>query len=76
MELKTSEKITVNPQIMGGKPVFAGTRVAIQSFFDYLETGESIHTFLQDFPTVERHDLLEFIAYTRNLVEKDIKESL
>lgn len=50
--------ITSNPDILGGTPVFAGTRVPVRSLIDYLENGEDLDTFLQDFPTVSREQAL------------------
>ena len=47
--------INIDPEILGGTPVFAGTRVPIESLFDHLEDGVSLDDFLDDFPTVERH---------------------
>jgi len=44
--------ISVNRQVMGGTPVFRGTRVPVQTLFDYLEGGDSISDFLKGFPTV------------------------
>jgi uncharacterized protein (DUF433 family) len=46
--------VTVDPEIQSGAPVFAGTRVPIQNLFDYLEEGDSLETFLQQFPSVSR----------------------
>ncbi len=46
--------IVKNPDILGGAPVFRGTRVPIQTLFDYLEAGETLEEFLQGFPTVSR----------------------
>jgi uncharacterized protein (DUF433 family) len=43
-----------DPQIMGGTPVFVGTRVPFQTLLDYLEAGEPLSEFLEDFPTVSR----------------------
>lgn len=42
-----------DPQVMGGTPVFAGTRVPFQTLLDYLEAGEPLSEFLEDFPTVK-----------------------
>ena len=44
--------INIDAEILGGTPVFNGTRVPIKNLFDYLETGETIDNFLQDFDTV------------------------
>src|ERR1700756_3173590 len=49
-----NEIISASPDIMGGTPVFAGTRVPIQTLLDYLEAGESIDDFLEGFSTVTR----------------------
>lgn len=44
--------INIDPETMGGTPVFVGTRVPIQSLFDYIETGETLDEFLENFPSV------------------------
>lgn len=46
--------ITVDPEIHGGTPVFAGTRVPVKTFFDHMEAGDSLEIFLNDFPSVSR----------------------
>ncbi len=46
--------VSISPDVMSGTPVFAGTRVPIRNFIDYLEAGESLDEFLDDFPTVSR----------------------
>lgn len=46
--------ITSSPDVMGGAPVFAGTRVPVATLFDYLEDGESIDDFLEGYPGVTR----------------------
>jgi uncharacterized protein (DUF433 family) len=51
-----------DPEIMGGTPVFTGTRVPVQNLVDYLEGGESIDEFLAGFPTVKREQAITFIA--------------
>jgi uncharacterized protein (DUF433 family) len=43
-----------NPEIMGGTPVFVGTRVPLATLLDYLEAGQSLSEFLEDIPTVAR----------------------
>jgi len=50
-----------DPEIMGGTPVFTGTRVPVQNLLDYLEGGESIDDFLAAFPTVRRAQVIGFI---------------
>lgn len=50
--------VSISPDIMGGTPVFADTRVPIQTLFDYLKAGESINDFLDGFPTVTRSQVI------------------
>ena len=50
-----------DPEIMGGTPVFTGTRVPVQNLVDYLEGGETIDDFLAGFPTVQRVQVSAFI---------------
>jgi uncharacterized protein (DUF433 family) len=51
--------------ILGGTPVFAGTRVPIQTLIDYLEAGDSIDEFLRGFPTVSREQVIAFLEEGR-----------
>jgi uncharacterized protein (DUF433 family) len=53
--------ISCSPDIMGGTPVFAGTRVPVQTLLDYLEAGETIDEFLDGFPTVKREQVIAFL---------------
>jgi uncharacterized protein (DUF433 family) len=53
--------VTSSPEILGGTPVFAGTRVPIQTLIDYLEAGDSIDEFLRGFPTVKREQVIAFL---------------
>ena len=50
----TEHVIHVDPEILGGTPVFIGTRVPVQALIDYLEGGHPLSDFLEDFPTVSR----------------------
>ncbi|WP_295579959.1 DUF433 domain-containing protein [uncultured Lamprocystis sp.] len=53
--------IQIDPQVMGGTPVFAGTRVPIATLIDYLEGGDSINDFLEGFPSVRREQVIDFL---------------
>ena len=55
--------IVKDPEILGGLPVFAGTRVPVQNLIDYLTTGETIDEFLDDFPSVSHEQVVKFIEY-------------
>ena len=57
-----------SPDILGGTPVFAGTRVPIQTLIDYLEGGESIDDFLKGFPTVKREQVIAFLEEAKTRV--------
>jgi uncharacterized protein (DUF433 family) len=56
-----TEVIQVDPEILGGTPVFRGTRVPIESLFDNLEAGMSLDEFLQDFPSVKKEQALAIL---------------
>ena len=53
--------ISRDPDIMGGAPVFSGTRVPVQTLLDYLEAGDSIDEFLKGFPSVTREQVVAFL---------------
>ena len=53
--------INIDPEILGGTPVFMGTRVPIKNLFDYLETGDSIDDFLEDFDGVKKEQVIKLL---------------
>lgn len=55
-----------DPEILGGTPVFAGTRVPVRSLFDYLEGGESLDEFLRQFPSVKREQAIAALDVARD----------
>lgn len=57
--------INIDPDILGGTPVFNGTRVPIKNLFDYLETGESIDTFLDDFEGVRKEQVIKVLQMSQ-----------
>ena len=61
--------INIDPEILGGTPVFYGTRVPIKNLFDYLESGEDIDYFLDDFDSVSREQVIRVLEMSRNLFE-------
>jgi uncharacterized protein (DUF433 family) len=58
--------ISRNSDVMGGTPVFYGTRVPIQTLLDYLEAGESIDDFLEGFPSVTRQQVIAFLEEAKD----------
>lgn len=60
--------VVSDPEIMGGIPVFRGTRVPVQTLMEYLEAGESINDFLDGFPTVSREQVIAFLEEAKERV--------
>jgi len=54
-----------DPEILGGLPVFVGTRVPVKTLFDYLEAGDRLDEFLEDFPSVTRAQALQALELAR-----------
>ncbi len=61
--------INIDPEILGGTPVFYGTRVPIKNLFDYLETGDSIEIFLSDFNSVKKEQVIKILKMSQKLIE-------
>ena len=61
--------INVDLEILGGTPVFCGTRVPVKNLFDYLETGETVDEFLSDFEGVQRFQAIKVLEMSKKLVE-------
>ena len=69
--------INIDPETMGGTPVFVGTRVPIQTLFDYLEGGDNLGEFLDDYPSVSKEMAIQVLAMARRTLttEKMIHEN-
>ena len=65
--------VSRSPDILGGTPVFSGTRVPVQTLIDYLEAGDSIDEFLEGFPTVTRELVLAFLEEAKARVVASAK---
>ena len=63
-----TQAITRDPETMNGVPVFRGTRVPVQTLFDYLEGGDTLEEFLEGFPTVSRGLALEALEEAKQLL--------
>ena len=61
--------INIDSQILGGTPVFYGTRVPIKNLFDYLETGETIEEFLKDFEGVKKEQVIWILEFSQRLLK-------
>ena len=62
---RLNEIVHSDPDILGGTPVFVGTRVPVQSLFDYLEGGETLDEFLHQFPSVGRDQAIAALGLAR-----------
>ena len=62
------ETIVKDPEILGGTPVFRGTRVPFQTLLDYLEGGQTLDEFLDDFPTVTRDAAITALERAKSLL--------
>jgi uncharacterized protein (DUF433 family) len=60
--------VTCSPDVLGGTPVFAGTRVPVQTLIDYLEGNETIDDFLEGFPTVSREQVFAFLEEAKDRI--------
>jgi uncharacterized protein (DUF433 family) len=69
--------INIDPETMGGTPVFTGTRVPIQALFDYIETGETLDEFLENFPSVKKEYAIQVLGMARKTLttEKILHEN-
>jgi uncharacterized protein (DUF433 family) len=60
--------IHTDPEILGGAPVFVGTRVPVQTLMDYLEEGSSLNEFLDHFPSVKREQAIAVLELAKNML--------
>lgn len=72
----SSKVINIDPQILGGTPVFDGTRVPIESLFDHLEDGVSLDDFIEDFPTVKREQAIEVLSLAEEVLTSSKFEAI
>ena len=66
--MQATDIIVKDPDILGGTPVFQGTRVPFQALLDYLEGGETLDEFLDDFPTVSRDAAVAALELAKSLL--------
>jgi uncharacterized protein (DUF433 family) len=66
-----SSVVHSDPEILSGTPVFIGTRVPVQSLFDYLEGGDTVDEFLRQFPSVKRHQAIAALEFGRDSLSRN-----
>lgn len=64
----TGSLFHTDPDILGGTPVFVGTRVPIRTLLDYLEAGDSLNDFLEDFPSVTREQAVSALQLAKQIL--------
>ena len=65
------ERITINPDIFGGKPIIRGRRLAVEHVLGMLAAGDEIRDILEGYPWLEREDVLACVEYARRLVASE-----
>jgi uncharacterized protein (DUF433 family) len=66
-----SPRVISDPEILGGTPVFVGTRVPVRILFEHLEAGDSLEVFLEDFPSVSRELAVQVLEDAKSNLEAD-----
>jgi uncharacterized protein (DUF433 family) len=64
--------VVSNPEVLGGKPVFRGTRMPVSTLFEYLAKGLSLDYFLESFPSVTREQAVGVLLYGQRRIEEDL----
>ena len=75
-EAELLQRITVNPQIFGGKPIIRGRRLAVEHILGMLAAGDSTETILEGYPWLEPEDIQACLVYARRLVGHERIEPL
>jgi uncharacterized protein (DUF433 family) len=70
------QRITINPDIFGGKPIIRGRRLAVEHLLGMLAAGDDLETILEGYPWLERDDIRACLAYAHRLVEHERVEPL
>ena len=73
MMIQLDRIVNRDPEILGGIPVFLGTRVPIRSLFDYIEAGDTLDEFLRQFPSVRRERAIGLLDLARDAVLADAR---
>ena len=71
----TDKLIDRNPDILGGTPVFSGTRVPVRTLMEHLEAGDRLDEFLEDFPTVSREQAVEVLERAKAMLTGNADEA-
>lgn len=75
MGMTKKSVVLTDPEIMSGEPCFAGTRVPVRTLLDYIEGGDSLDEFLEDFPTVARRQAIAFLEQSADAMLATIPQA-
>jgi uncharacterized protein (DUF433 family) len=75
-EEKLLERITINPEIFGGKPIIRGRRLAVEHIMGMLASGDTPETILDGYPWLEREDIQACLVYAHRMVSHERIEPL
>ena len=70
------KRITVNPEIFGGKPIIRGMRISVELVLSLLAQGETPDAIMEDYPDLEREDIRACIAYAHNVIAHDTLDAV
>jgi len=73
--MKVKAVVVIDPEIMSGTPCFAGTRVPVRNLLDYLEAGDPLDEFLEQFPTVSRKQAIAFLEQSAEAMLEKIPQA-
>lgn len=73
--MRKCDEIERSPDVLGGEPVFRGTRVPVATLLDYLEAGDRLADFLDDFPTVKREQAEAVLELAKDLIARGSGEA-
>ena len=72
-DMKKRSVVKIDPEIMSGAPCFVGTRVPVRTLIDYIEGGDTLEDFLEQFPTVSRAQAIAYFEESAALLEKSLQ---
>ena len=71
--MKKRSVVKIDPEVMSGAPCFAGTRVPVRTLIDYIEGGDTLDEFLDQFPTVSREQAIAYLEESAAMLEKSLQ---
>jgi uncharacterized protein (DUF433 family) len=71
--MKKRSVVKIDPEIMSGTPCFAGTRVPVRTLIDYIEGGDTLDDFLEQFPTVSREKAIAYLEESAAMLERSLQ---